>query len=217
MPTRTTYPSDDDVAAFIAGCGITVPDGFDFVGSAQEGIDAFEKETGRIPFLMDQTDQEFVYDLPGSAPNARLYWPVSGGGRMLALQRGLLAVTSISINGNVISPSSYKLRPYNAPIENRPYTMIEFQTPYWGLNGDLVILGRGGYAATLPEDAWKAVRALAASIRARDLLQGILWSPSTTKEGDETTIQDDSRDIGKGWDEYSARVIAKYRLQTVGI
>ena len=218
MPVRTSYPADSDIESFIAGCGITVPSGFDFVGSAQAAIDEFEDRTGRKPFLIDSNDVVLTYDAPGKTAQSRTFWPISGGGRILNLGLGILSVTSITVNGVTKTANvDYRLRPYNAGANEEPYSMIEFTVPIWGPAGAVVITCKRGFATTLTEDVWKGVRALAGAILARDLLQGILWSPSTVKEGDETTIQDDSRDIGKGWEIQASAVIERKKLRTVGI
>lgn len=222
------FPTDDQIQAFALNAGILLPvinyvPTFDFTGYGALAQTEFQSRTGRIPFLKDAVDMSRVYDPPG--PSSKLettYY--KGGEKVLELDAGLLSCTSIYLG---VTPDNtgtamdlqrqLRLMPANSPAMGLPYEWVEFYFPVYGAPSSVVITGRFGYSAELPDDAYAACLRLGASIAATDILEGIFSTPGTFKEGDETTIQDSYDKLGQAWGRFSDRVIDRYKLIRLGV
>lgn len=210
---RDGYPTDDDVKLLVAGSGVTLPAGFVFAGYADAATQEFQQLTGFVPFLKDSSDVERVYGPPGRRAS-----------NVLELGAGLLSLTSLRVEVTSDQPSGrpltqnrdFWLKPDNAAVEGRPYTWIKFLRPVFGLPSSIVVAGRWGFGATVPDDAWEAIRRLAASQAAKDALQGIAAAPETIKDDDVTVTQNSSEALGAAWAEYAQRVIGRYKLIRAG-
>ena len=214
MP-QDAYPADSDVEALVTGSGVSVPSNFIFTGYASAAIAEFEKLTGYEPFFADGTDRTRKFDPPGATPNARAFAMQRGGERVLALQSGIVSVTSLTVSGKTcVLGTDYRLRPANADAKGRPWTWIEFMVPQWGQPDDVLVTGKWGYSLQVPDDAWQAIVRLAACRVAEDILQGIFASPTTQKEGNEVETQDSFRELGAAWQAFVDRTIAAYKLTT---
>src|ERR1051325_262461 len=116
---------------------------------------AWENLTDWTPWLKDSADVTRYYDPPTMG---------GGRGRDLWLGAGLLSITELRTG---ISPTStgsvlvlnqdYRLWPYNAAIEGKPYEMIEFAWSHHGLPRSVSVTGKFGYSETIPDDAWDAI------------------------------------------------------------
>lgn len=227
------FPSDADIQAFIVSCGVNMPSQvvgafnaymstYTVAGIAGAAQIEFQERTGRIPFIKDSSDVARVFDPPGaySALEQTFY---KGGEKILELDSGLLSCTSIYLG---VTPDNtgtqmdlarqLRLMPANAPAMGHPYEWVEFYFPVYGAPSSIVITGKWGYSATVPDDVWQACLRLGASIAAKDILEGIMSTPNMFKEGDETQTQPAFDALGQTWERYANRVIARYRIIRMG-
>lgn len=151
--------------------------GIDLQSKIDAATDRVEKVTGWKPFLMDSADVTRYYDPPG--PNQSRFFPgggyllTTGGGRILDLEAGLLQLTSISYaysdsvdnSGNVtvitagteyVRDTQFFLQPFNAPAEGKPYEWVQLLATAWGAVRSVIVVGRFGYAASIPGDLYHA-------------------------------------------------------------
>jgi hypothetical protein len=103
-----------------------------------------------------------------------------GGGRILQVRGGYVSITSIRTG---ITPSDatgtllvlntdFRLLPYDAALNNRPYTSIELTYPLWGAPRSVKITGKRGYSVEMNAEVWNAIRMLAASMYLEALKEG---------------------------------------------
>lgn len=169
MP-RSAYPDSNDCEAILRAQGLfsssdlaSIILDLDLEGKAAAAAAEWERCTGWVPFLGDTVDATRYFDPPG--PNQRLPGALGGGYLLTLPETGLLSLTSIhsgfssaSAGTALVSEDDYRLRPLNAGVSTRPYTEIEFLgAPSWGFGRSLRIIGKFGYATTVPEDAWAAI------------------------------------------------------------
>jgi hypothetical protein len=200
--------SDADLAAFLANV--------DLEGLIEAAVDAWEMDTGWIPFLRDSTPVSRRFDPPG--PNRRTV--SRGGHNRLDLAAGLLEVTafvtgysSTDAGTAAVLEDDYWLWPANAAIENRPWTLVEFAASSWGGPQSIQITGYWGYSATIPGDAWQAILRqaglLAYSEITLQLTGGMVgWSEADVKEEYDLSPLELHR---KAWQEQWDRAVNRYR------
>jgi len=142
----------------------------DFDAACNSAATRFGRVTGYTPFLANATDVLRKFDPPGPTIDGTRYgWRTRGGQRILRLDNGLVSLTSVTTNvdpqnaGTVrVLGTDFFLRPTNAVAEGRPWQEIEFTVPVWGIQESIHILGKWGYGATVPDDAWDAMIYMAA-------------------------------------------------------
>lgn len=193
MP-RDAFPVDADVVAFFVAQWPNLNSGaltLLTTGSAEAALDAFQTDTRQQPFLKDASDVTRYFDPPG--PESRLENQFyRGGGKLLQLEAGLLSCTSISLGVNADNPNGdamdlqrqLRLMPQNAAARGKPYTWIEFFFPVYGSPGSLKIVGKWGYSAQVPEDAWQAVLKKAAAMSTPAVIQALSDGLAAWSEGD---------------------------------
>ena len=233
MP-QPNFPADSDIQTFIVDCGLNLPtqvigafnayiSTYTATGLAAAAQTEFQERTGRIPFLKDSVDVSRSYDPPGAYSSLETTF-YKGGEKILELDAGLLSCTSVYLG--VVVPDNVgtamdlqrqlRFMPANAAAMGHPYEWIEFYFPVYGAPSSVVVTGRWGYATEVPDDVWQACLRLGASIAAKDILEGIMSTPNTFKEGDETQIQDSFDALGNQWQNYANRVIGRYKLLRFG-
>lgn len=225
MP-HSAYPLDADYTAFVTGAGLSMPSAYSWVGIADYAQAEFEKRTGRIPFLKDASDVARSFDPPGATSTLETSF-YKGGEKLLELDAGLLTCTSVAVGvtpgdpGAVLAAGTqYRLMPQNAAVKNMPYEWIEFYFPVYGMPSSIVITGKWGYAANLPEDVWQCCLCIGAEYVATQILDGLLTGATSIKTPtDETTYSRNVADLGKGWGATATRIIENggYRLRRVGL
>ncbi len=221
---HSSFPSDSEVQTFVVASGVTAPSGFSFTGYGALAQTEFQNRTGLIPFLKDASDVSRSYDPPGPRSKLETYYYL-GGEKVLELDAGLLSCTSVALGVTPDTPDGQtmdlqrqlRLMPANAPVKGRPYTWIEFFFPVYGAPSSVVVTGKWGYSATVPEDVWQGCLRLAASMAAKDVLQGILSGPTTISAGEDEITQDSFRELGLAWDQYASAVIDRYKLIRAGL
>lgn len=177
MPTTyDAYPTATEVLALLTGVGIsTTLDATALAPFIQGAIDAWEEDTGYLPFLEGES-ADFYYDPPG--PNRR--GESRGGGRQLCLDRGFtridqihVGITTTDLTGQLLTlDSDYRFIPYNALAQLRPITRIEFTYPQWGAPRSIKVTGNPGYSAALKAEVWQAIREDAAGRVCEGLREG---------------------------------------------
>lgn len=216
---HTTYPIDADIETLFLGAEISFPDAFSFNGYAAMARQEFERRTGRIPFLIDAEDEVRVFDPPGAiSPNSSNQYVV-GGGKVVQLMAGLLELTSVTLGGQVkVLGTDFRLMPMNAPKMRRPYEWLQFFYIVYGVPSSLVVTGKWGWGAEIPEDAWKAMIRLGGCLALRDLLQaqsiGIAsWTDGDVSESNSPALL---AKVGAAWEEFATPVIERYKFNLTG-
>ncbi len=156
----TAYPTADDLAFAIQGLGLfdtTELTAFlataNLASHAKAAAAAWERLTGWRPFLASDADTTRYFDPPRE-------------GESLDLGTGLLAVTSITAGLGYDSLGAEtggtalvgNLHYFLAPEDSdRPADRLTRYGSWWGGRRSIKIVGRFGYAATVPDDAWLAI------------------------------------------------------------
>lgn len=146
-------PTGTDVQTFLTGMGITAPGSVDLDGLASSAILEFESRTGRQKYEGDATTTAVRYTLP---------WPV--GRRIILPIADVWALTEVRTGykgagtGTVLTDyTDYLTHPQNSSLSGRPVEAIEFvYTPDLS-PGAILITGKLGYAATMPDDVFGAI------------------------------------------------------------
>lgn len=222
--SRLLYPTDSEIAAFVASCGIVVPSTFSFAGYGAAASNIWEQLTGWQPFLKDSVATARLYNPPGSQPVNKQWSNYQyGGGRILNLYAGIPSAADLTsvvctATSQVIN-TNFFMTPTNAPNIFRPYTRIEFVVPYWGTANTTVVTAKWGFCTIIPEDAWQAILRIGANLAATDFLEQILLSPDMVKDGDTTVTQDTSKVsmVSAPWSMFTERVAKRYRFENQGI
>jgi hypothetical protein len=182
MADYTAYPSASNLQSYLNSLGLLTTAqvaALNLTDRIAAATDAWEEETGWHPFIKDTSDVSRQFTPPG--PNRKPGLTGRGGGYVLDLDCGLLTVTSI-VTGYSASPTSpsagttevaeddYWLLPEGAPLENRPYTQVEFAASIWGQARSIRITGKWGFCSTLPDDAFQAILRMGALQTADELV-----------------------------------------------
>lgn len=221
MPEQIT---GEDVKKLFDANGIEYDEAcVDFEVYVLEAIAFWNKETGYNPFLAAEFASPddyptYTYDPPG--PN--LKGNSRGGGRLLFLGRGFIAVTEVRTG---ITPddtegtlrtvgTDYRLKPYNAVNDSVPYTSIEFTYPVSGQPASVSVKGRPGYCSELPDDVWSALRNLAAAAAAEAIREELSQSPIEWSEDDvkERGTVELVQKFGTSWKAAGMRTLHRYVL-----
>lgn len=204
MP-ETSWPTANDLSSFLlyeSGLNLKIKNERDmrFGEEIDAAIERFKRASGFYPFLAEQSVR--MYSPPG--PNALgmtanpfgmgYGLPYVGGSRTLALDAGIVTLTSLNIGvsagggGHVLAAGTdFYLRPSNAPAMGLPYTSIEFRGPLSGLPSSIRIDALWGFATTINAMYRRAILADAAAAYAPQLAiskSGFLtsWSESGVTE-----------------------------------
>lgn len=196
MP-HTAYPTGTEIGAYISSLGLLAGTdltaflaALDLTSMADAAAAAWERDTGWTPFLKDTVAVSRRFDAPG--PNRRGL--TRGGGNRLDFEAGLLELTAIvsgyandDAGDAAVLEDDYYLWPPNAPVEGRPWTMMDLNFAGWGRPQSLRITGYWGYAATIPADAWQAILRQAAMLAYTQLTAAMSggvksWSEADIKE-----------------------------------
>lgn len=204
--------SADDLTAFLVDVNLTE------LSDAAKA--AWEADTGWTPFLRDASPVSRRFDAPG--PNRRHI--TRGGLNRLHLEAGLLEITAFvtgysaslttpAAGEAVVSQDDYWLWPPNAAIEARPYTVIEFAAFQWGSPQSIRITGYWGYAGTIPDDAWEAIKRQAASLAYSEITLQVTggmagWHEADVQEQYDLTPLEKHREA---WEQQWMRAVNRYR------
>lgn len=155
------YPTESDLQAFLVSAGV--------VSSAPSGVAAYvdgaiaewESMTGFRPFLGESSDSTSYYD--GPYPS-----------RFLDLLGGYVSITSLAI-GITATDTTGTAQTANedwfAKYQGQAITGVEFSGLVSG-SRSIKIVGKKGYSATLPADAYQAILQKAAADAFPYLTQG---------------------------------------------
>lgn len=233
-----TYPDVQDVERVIRSLGLfnaeELAEAILDLGLEEVALAAareWEDMTGWIPFETADSDTTRYYDPPG--PNAV---PEGLGGRWrLQLDAPLTAVTSVRVGyspentvGTLLTLNTdFYLYPYNAQVAGRPWTAIEFRTSRWGARRSIQIVGRFGYSATIPDDAWLAIARRAASLALPEIATRISGGRTEFTEAGVTerfgagfltgggSGSQEGGGVGGAWQREWERVVLRYRKVSV--
>lgn len=136
----------------------------DLESFAAAAVRQWETETGWEPFLadvdVDNLDQTRYFDPPG--PNVR--GEFVGGGNHLTLDCGIVELDTVHTGWSAttagtaqLAGTDFRLWPYNADPLDKPWTELRFKYRQWGEPQSIRLVGRFGYAATVPDNAWTAI------------------------------------------------------------
>lgn len=171
MASHSTYPTQLELEDYIRSLGVINPRTVDEalalmrLGQKADAIRPdWESRTAYTPFLKDVSDVTRYYDPPGPEQDGAR----RGGGRSLQLNAGLVTLTSLTVGytptaaGQVLTNGAdFDLTDagggYNAAAEDRPYECVEFRYRQFGAPRSIKIVGKWGYSAAIPGDAWDAM------------------------------------------------------------
>lgn len=215
---RSTYPADSDVAALAAT--LTLPAGYSFTGMAAAAVDEWERRTGYHPFLGSGASSSRTYDPPGANRRRLGGFGTLGGARVLDLEGGLYALTSVAIAVTVDDPgltltqgTDFWPEPLNAPAIASPWQRLRFRNAVFGPEASVVVTGLFGYGATIPEDAWQAIARLGCALGLAALAEGlktgaVRWAEETVSEAYDPLLL---AQIGAGFRDWAEQVLVGYR------
>lgn len=137
---RLTAPADDTITAALNAC-----------------VSAWEQKTDYHPFLADADDTTWLFQ-PDDL--CLLDFGVDGG------PGGFISITSVTVGVTYANPTGielvagrdYLLKPANAANRSRPYTYLTGKrVEYDAGEASIEVIGRAGFAETVPADVWEAV------------------------------------------------------------
>lgn len=223
MPS--TYPADSDVTSLLTSMGAQLPSGFSVTGYAAQAVAEWERRTGYIPFLNTSgVDATRTFDPPG--PNQRVMYGtrLMGGGMILDLKAGLYSLTSVTVGVTLDNPTGvlftlgrdFWLEPVNADVESKPFEFIRFRVQQFGSQHSIQVIGRFGYGATIPQDAWEAIRRLGASLALKDVAEGLKTGLRKASELDVSEEYDPAMvdQLGDAARCYAERILRSYTRTT---
>lgn len=151
------YPTVQELKDFlVAGQLVTDPTTspeslLDYANAIDEAIDAWETDTGYLPFVATGTPTTRVFDMPSSSTRDRTY---------IQFNSGAVSVSSVVVDGTTLtSGTDYFLLPRNASVQRQPYQSVLLyrrNVPY-STPQSVSITADWGYTSTLQEDAFTAV------------------------------------------------------------
>ena len=218
--SRIAYPQDSDVQALCVSSAVTLPSGLSFAGMAQSAIDAWEHRTGYRPFLSAGVAETRSYDPPGANRRTSTGFSLLGGGRVLDLDCGLIALTAVNIGvfagtiGTVLlQGTDYWLEPYNAPNIGDPWQRVRFRAPVFGFEQSVQVVGIFGYGLSIPEEVWQAIVRLGAAIALEGVAEGlksgaVQWQEDRVKEEMNPQL---IATLGKEFRSYGESMLRRYR------
>lgn len=157
-----SYPTESAFTSYCSALGFT-PSATGFINSA---ISAWERMTGYTPFLAETTTGTARFDPPGS--HSRLH-SGRGGGRVLELDTGYTEISAIYLGvtedneGTAVNMDYVYFLPENYDRKSLPIEAIEFNSPIYGSPRSVKVIGKRGYASSIPQDVYMAILQLAAS------------------------------------------------------
>ena len=215
--SKTAMPVATDLTSFLAGANLmdTVPSGdvaeLDYAGAVIAGLAAWEDATGFVPFEAAAADVTRYY-----TPHHTNVLDLAGG--VTAALTSLTVGCSTTSTGTALTVNQdYWLRPLNAIATSRPATWIEFAARQSGLPRSIVVVGKFGWcvAATIPDDAWRAVL-LASALTLTPQLDALQSRGMLKKltEGD-VTYEYNLAGLREAWSKSLAATTARYRRLSV--
>lgn len=162
--------------------------------------EAFERDTLWFPFLKQNTDVTRYLDPPE--------------GRLLDLEAGLLALTSVTLAGRtLVLGADFFLLPHNNTLRGLPTTYLEFTRIPSGGRGCIAITGRWGRVETLPEGVKQAVLAKAASLLIPQIHASITKGLMSWREGDVEQVSGGELfgSLVANWDRAFSECVKRYR------
>lgn len=180
------YPTGSDLKSYVQGAfpylDFTTSPGtlVDFDGAADAGVQAWESQSGYIPFLADTSDQTLYYS-PRKIMMIPNEYPILEFGNQGAAA-GMVSVTSVTVGlqngtgGTVLTLNKdYTL----VAVDASTYTGIQFTNvfygfPTYGITGQDVnsikVVGKRGYRSTLLASERNAILAKGAQVALGQLL-----------------------------------------------
>ena len=217
MPSRTYWPTSEDLNNFLSAAGLTVSTSLElFLDTAVSAARRdFEGPAG--------ADRKMLGD---TSDVARRYDPPTDGQSLLFIA-DLASLTSVvyqpdgSSAETLTQNTDFWLEPYEAQSDSNrpaPYTRIRFARRWLQplgttLRRSIIITGKWGYATTLPDDVWLACLARAGWHLHATLAQStsgglVRWSDADASEqfGDSPL-----QALKDGWDGMFRTVAHSYR------
>lgn len=149
MPTYTSWPAPADLTNRLTALGSSLPTGLTAAEVLDRAAEEWERRTKWKPFLAESSDSTTWFDYVGG---------------QLDLRGGYVSFTSVTVNvdssypGDVLTLNEQWFPlPSHAPSVERPYTEIGFDVSPVRLARSIKVVGKRGYSATIPFDAWEAV------------------------------------------------------------
>jgi hypothetical protein len=195
MPS--THPTATDLQALYASTGL-VPNpavapfsSIAWAAYVATAIAAFAEATGR------------TFGVGTAAPSvARTFDPPRNSRALLQLGAEALSIASVTVSGAVqVLNTDYYLGPPNADAEGKPWSWIEFASPFSNpltvaARKSVVVTGVWGYSVNVPDDVWDAELKYAGWLAAPLVALKISKGLSMLRGGDEERRFSQGRDAG---------------------
>lgn len=142
-----SYPTYLDLKAFLKGRGIDICNDLskaDWQNAVSAAIEQWEYETGWDPFLANSVDETRIIDGPESS--------------MIFPDFGIVSLTSLTIGTKLLSSTTEYWLQHRRP-RSGPYMAIELAGYATGERRSVTLVGKFGYALTVPQDARDAILA----------------------------------------------------------
>lgn len=203
-------------------------------GAVNASIEAFQRETGRYPFIAEADDSTRLFDPPGDQSSSSTSPLRMGGEKVLELPFPYRSITSISTGLSptnsggklLVAEEDYFLKPSGYDLKGKPIEWIEFRMSVLGGSNSVKIVGKAGSYTDWPADAFQAVLSMAAASLAPLLMTQVSggfesWEEADVKEKFGTGQFEAFRSMFLGSDgKHPAsvqRVIQRYRFVRMGL
>lgn len=203
-------------------------------GAINASIEAFQRETGRFPFIAETDDSTRLFDPPGDSSSSSTSPMRMGGEKILELPFPYRSITSISTglspsnsDGKLLTPDvDYFLKPNGYDLKGKAIEWVEFRMTVLGGSNSVEIVGKAGSYTDWPADAFQAVLSMAAASLAPLLMTQVSggyesWEEADVKEKVGAGQFETFRSMFLGADgKHPAsvqRVIQRYRFVRVGL
>lgn len=144
---KSAWPTGVELTTYLGGLGVsTIPAGIIAADEVLAAVEAFEEIAGFSPFLQDAAAANFTFDPP------RRDW--------LDLGTYFMTIVSVTRDGSTMTlATDYWTRPNTGA----PFNSLALNGAWCGDPQTIVVNGKRGYSATIPERLWNAVRDYAAA------------------------------------------------------
>lgn len=145
---KTAWPTNTNLTDALSGVGVSIPSGYTAADLIAAAIAEFQAAIG-YTWLPDGSDQTLYFDPPNS--NFLNLKPYSSITSVKTGRTATDAGTALTVN------QDYWVFPLNAIADGKPITGITFETMQCGDPASIVVIGKRGFNADIPESVWFAV------------------------------------------------------------
>ena len=144
--SKTAWITEPELATYLAALGVARPAGVTLTDVIAAVVSEWERRTGWSPFVAESTASVATF-------------AATDGNGILRLPSGYTSITSITVDGLAMTSGlDYAVWPET----QTPISRVQFRGCVQTAPPSIVVTGKRGWGATIPDDVWQAVRARAA-------------------------------------------------------